>query len=206
MDNNNEMYSANVLSRLEYAARGEVPVKLTLSSRHILPELRMPAGSLFSAENEAFEELGQLLEETLPAGDEDEDAKGSIGTANSNHGGDSFEFCTTGGMKTECGVITISYAEGPDCAAEIIYDTGKPDMVTIHRSGGIMNTLVLEKGKRHISIYKTPIMPFEAASFAKNVESNLTFEDGGEITLDYLIELRGTDLQRTKMVIRAEIM
>lgn len=195
MDNNNEMYSANVLSRLEYAARGEVPVRLTLSSTHVLPRrskvMDTMADSLFSGDNGSFDEFGEEVEEA-----EDEDP----------YGEDSYVFCTTAGMKTECGVITITYSEGSDCTAEIIYDTGKPDMVTIHREGGIMNTLVLEKGKRHISVYKTPIMPFESAAFAKKVESSLTFEDGGEICLDYLVELRGTDLQRTKMVIRVEIM
>ncbi len=116
----------------------------------------------------------------------------------------SSEFCTTAGMKSECGVITVVYNESPDCVAEIIFDTQKPNMVTIHRNGGVMNTLVLEENRRHISVYKTPIMPFEAATFAKKVSSDLSLENGGTIDLDYLVELRGTDLQRTRMTITVE--
>ncbi len=206
---NNEMYSADLMSRLEYASKGEVPVRLTLTSRHILPDMSgvvPPMGqaeiSLFP-ESDAFEQFEEELEDILEdaidefpeADEEEEEEEDGI-----------FTFCTTAGMKCECGVITISYEESPSCNAEIIFDTGKPEMVTIHRSGGIMNTLVLEKGKRHISVYKTPIMPFEAAAYAKKVDTALTYEDGGEIHLDYLIELRGTDLQRTEMTIRAEKM
>lgn len=210
---NNEMYSADLISRLNYASRGEVPVRLTLTSKHILPDMsgfttKIPGGgndvSLFpESENVSDEQLDELEEFEELLFEELENSAEDFAEADEN---DTFTFCTTAGMKCENGVVTISYEESPENMAEIIFDLGLPNMVTIHRTGGIMNTLVLEKGKRHISVYKTPIMPFEAASFAKKVETNLSYEDGGEIKLDYLIELRGTDLQRTEMIIRAERM
>ena len=218
MDNNENIYSADFLRNIKYASRGEVPVRLKLTSRHVIPDMRMfgttmgmPSAdlSLFEEEEEGLDMLGRLLE------DEDEELlENGLDEGFTDAGqpimpteeGDTYTFCTTAGMKTECGVVTITYEENTGCTSEIIFDTGKPGMVTIHRTGGIMNTIVLEKGKRHISVYNTPIMPFETAVLAKKVDVNMTYEDGGDIDLDYLVELRGLDLQRTEMKIHVERM
>ena len=218
MDNNENIYSADFLRNIKYASRGEVPVRLKLTSRHVIPDMRMfgttmgmPSAdlSLFEEEEEGLDMLGRLLE------DEDEELlENGLDEGFTDAGqpimpteeGDTYTFCTTAGMKTECGVVTINYEENTGCTSEIIFDTGKPGMVTIHRTGGIMNTIVLEKGKRHISVYNTPIMPFETAVLAKKVDVNMTYEDGGDIALDYLVELRGMDLQRTEMKIHVERM
>lgn len=218
MDNNENIYSADFLRNIKYASRGEVPVRLKLTSRHVIPDMRMfgttmgmPSTdlSLFEEEEEGLDMLGRLLE------DEDEELlENGLDEGFTDAGqpimpteeGDTYTFCTTAGMKTECGVVTITYEENTGCTSEIIFDTGKPGMVTIHRTGGIMNTIVLEKGKRHISVYNTPIMPFETAVLAKKVDVNMTYEDGGDIDLDYLVELRGMDLQRTEMKIHVERM
>ena len=202
MDNNENIYSADFLRNIKYASRGEVPVRLKLTSRHVIPDMRMfgttmgmPYAdlSLFEEEEEGIDMLDRLLEEESEELLEEE----------------LLEEGTQPKMpteKTECGVVTITYEENTGCTSEIIFDTGKPEMVTIHRTGGIMNTLVLEKGKRHISVYNTPIMPFETAVLAKKVDVNMTYEDGGDIALDYLVELRGMDLQRTEMKIHVERM
>lgn len=218
MDNNENIYSADFLRNIKYASRGEVPVRLKLTSRHVIPDMRMfgttmgmPSAdlSLFEEEEEGIDMLDRLLE------DEDEELlENGLDEGFTDAGqpimpteeGDTYTFCTTAGMKTECGVVTITYEENTGCTSEIIFDTGKPEMVTIHRTGGIMNTIVLEKGKRHISVYNTPIMPFETAVLAKKVDVNMTYEDGGDIALDYLVELRGMDLQRTEMKIHVERM
>ena len=49
-------------------------------------------------------------------------------------------------------------------------------------------------------------MPFETAVLAKKGDGNMTYEDGGDIDLDYLVELRGMDLQRTEMKLPVERM
>ena len=210
MDNNENIYSADFLRNIKYASRGEVPVRLKLTSRHVIPDMRMfgttmgmPSAdlSLFEEEEEGIDMLDRLLEEESEELLE-EGTQPKMPTEES----DTYTFCTTAGMKTECGVVTITYEENTGCTSEIIFDTGKPEMVTIHRTGGIMNTLVLEKGKRHISVYNTPIMPFETAVLAKKVDVNMTYENGGDIALDYLVELRGMDLQRTEMKIHVERM
>lgn len=215
MDNNENIYSADFLRNIKYASRGEVPVRLKLTSRHVIPDMRMfgttmgmPSAdlSLFEEEEEGIDMLDRLLEEESEELLEEELLEEGIQPKMPTEESDTYTFCTTAGMKTECGVVTITYEENTGCTSEIIFDTGKPEMVTIHRTGGIMNTLVLEKGKRHISVYNTPVMPFETAVLAKKVDVNMTYEDGGDIDLDYLVELRGMDLQRTEMKIHVERM
>ena len=215
MDNNENIYSADCLRNIKYASRGEVPVRLKLTSRHVIPDMRMfgttmgmPSAdlSLFEEEEEGIDMLDRLLEEESEELLEEELLEEGTQPKMPTEESDTYTFCTTAGMKTECGVVTITYEENTGCTSEIIFDTGKPEMVTIHRTGGIMNTLVLEKGKRHISVYNTPIMPFETAVLAKKVDVNMTYEDGGDIALDYLVELRGMDLQRTEMKIHVERM
>ncbi len=215
MDNNENIYSADFLRNIKYASRGEVPVRLKLTSRHVIPDMRMfgttmgmPSAdlSLFEEELEEIDMLDRLLEEESEELLEEELLEEGTQPKMPTEESDTYTFCTTAGMKTECGVVTITYEENTGCTSEIIFDTGKPEMVTIHRTGGIMNTLVLEKGKRHISVYNTPIMPFETAVLAKKVDVNMTYEDGGDIALDYLVELRGMDLQRTEMKIHVERM
>ena len=215
MDNNENIYSADFLRNIKYASRGEVPVRLKLTSRHVIPDMRvfgttigMPSAdlSLFEEEEEGIDMLDRLLEEESEELLEEELLEEGTQPKMPTEESDTYTFCTTAGMKTECGVVTITYEENTGCTSEIIFDTGKPEMVTIHRTGGIMNTLVLEKGKRHISVYNTPIMPFETAVLAKKVDVNMTYEDGGDIDLDYLVELRGMDLQRTEMKIHVERM
>ena len=215
MDNNENIYSADFLRNIKYASRGEVPVRLKLTSRHVIPDMRvfgttmgMPSAdlSLFEEEEEGIDMLDRLLEEESEELLEEELLEEGTQPKMPTEESDTYTFCTTAGMKTECGVVTITYEENTGCTSEIIFDTGKPEMVTIHRTGGIMNTLVLEKGKRHISVYNTPVMPFETAVLAKKVDVNMTYEDGGDIALDYLVELRGLDLQRTEMKIHVERM
>ena len=215
MDNNENIYSADFLRNIKYASRGEVPVRLKLTSRHVIPDMRMfgttmgmPSAdlSLFEEEEEGIDMLDRLLEEESEELLEEELLEEGTQPKMPTEESDTYTFCTTAGMKTECGVVTITYEENTGCTSEIIFDTGKPEMVTIHRTGGIINTLVLEKGKRHISVYNTPIMPFETAVLAKKVDVNMTYEDGGDIALDYLVELRGMDLQRTEMKIHVERM
>ena len=164
MDNNENIYSADFLRNIKYASRGEVPVRLKLTSRHVIPDMRMfgttmgmPSAdlSLFEEEEEGIDMLDRLLEEESEELLEEELLEEGTQPKMPTEESDTYTFCTTAGMKTECGVVTITYEENTGCTSEIIFDTGKPEMVTIHRTGGIMNTIVLEKGKRHISVYNT---------------------------------------------------
>ena len=198
--------------KMKYIMRGEIPVRLTLTSQHIVPDIEVMNGIMPSY----FTEGGSMIDgftdmdepDEMEEDEEIELDESSDSSVCEEAEEDTYTFCTTAGMRSECGVITISYEESEGGPAEIIYDTGVDGMVTIHRSGSFMGTLVLERGRRHITVYKLPVGNFttELAVCAKKVETNLTLEDGGEINLDYLVELRGLDMQRTIMKIKVEKM
>ena len=86
--------------------------------------------------------------------------------------------------------VDMGFHNGIDCAT--------PHSLSIERSGTLMNTLICEKGRRHTSVYSSPMipMPLEACTYTRRCDTDLD-EEGGIIFLDYIIEIRGADVQRT---------
>ena len=123
--------------------------------------------------------------------------------------GDALIFETTGTVE-KCvrdgrTVIELHYTEGDSMDGTdtvIRFDPRRPDSAVIDHTGGVVSTLVCEEGVRHITVYKTPVMPFELAVYTKKCRGMFT-PYGGRLELDYLLELRGADLQRTSMTIEA---
>ncbi|MBQ4590461.1 MAG: DUF1934 domain-containing protein [Clostridia bacterium] len=128
-----------------------------------------------------------------------------------NSDDDTYVFRTLGQMRRTTDVngsetIEIEYTEDDsmeNTRTVIAFTPSQNDRVSIIHDGPVMSSLVCERGVRHISAYKTPIAPFEVAVYAKRCDADLTFERGGYIELDYLVELRGMDIQRTCMTIDA---
>jgi len=87
----------------------------------------------------------------------------------------------------------------------ILYNPSKPGSVSIFHEGDVTSIIICEKGVRHFSAYNTPIMPFEIAVYGRKCDGGFTYEDGGELSIDYIIEIRGADVQRTIMRIYADI-
>lgn len=105
--------------------------------------------------------------------------------------------------------LAISYTEGDGMdhtETVILYEKRKKNCVSIYRTGDVISTLVCQEGRRHFSVYQTPVMPFEVAVYTKKCEGGFTWERGGSLELDYAIELRGTDLQRTIMTVDVQIL
>lgn len=107
------------------------------------------------------------------------------------------------------GTLTVT----PDGRTEIAYDetelTGmsgsrtivsygvqNSGTVTMIRSGSVSTTLVFEKGKRHHCVYTTPYMQFEVCVRTIDVKNELAV--GGELYIDYVVEIRGARAERTK--------
>lgn len=124
--------------------------------------------------------------------------------------GGRFEIKTTGIFEETDEKILITYDESALSGMEgtvtsIQFDKYDPSVVIILRSGSVKSVFILEEGKRHITVYDTPLAPFEACIFTKKVENNISISDcKGEIYLDYLVEIRGADAQRTKLKIIIE--
>ena len=117
-------------------------------------------------------------------------------------------FCTEAELRVgEDGVIELEYTEDEsmDGTLTVIrFDPSEPSAVTIFHNGSVMSSLICERRRRHISVYSTPIMPLEVAVYTRSLEGGFSAE-GGEMELDYIVELRGMDIQRTMMKIRADV-
>ena len=103
--------------------------------------------------------------------------------------------------RSEDGRITLSYDETELTGMEgsttsVCFSEQEPQTVTMLRYGSVTTTLVFEQERRHICVYETPIMPFEICIYARRVQNDLTM-DGGDMILDYLIEIHGAKAERT---------
>lgn len=112
-----------------------------------------------------------------------------------------FEINTLGTMKTDEGRIEISYEEteatGMDgSVSTVTFMRDNPKMVTMIREGAVSTALVFEAGKRHQCVYNTPFMPFVVCVRTLTVNNRLL--DCGYIELDYIVEIRGAQAERTK--------
>lgn len=104
-------------------------------------------------------------------------------------------------------VVEVSYVEGEsmdNTSTVIRFDPLREREVSIYHTGGVISALVCEEGVRHITVYQTPYAPFEIALYTKRCRGGFTYSMGGVMELDYIVELRGADLQRTILRIEVE--
>ena len=201
------------------------PVKITINSRHILPQL--PANnpySMFSADEGLSEpkantgaKLQSLMEELDgELGDNEELEQDMVeqiedmfralfeSTEPDEENSNRYVLTTEAIMESDDHEYRLKYNENPDNgfgdALTVLHISKSAPSLVIERSGTLMSTLCCEKGKRHMSNYTSPMipMPFTVCVYTRKCESTLT-ESGGVILLDYLVELRGADIQRTTM-------
>ena len=101
---------------------------------------------------------------------------------------------------------TLTYEEETEgmggVYTEVKFDTGKPKEISISRTGAVEAFMYFEKGKRHVCVYNTGIMPFEICIYAKDVDNRLLTDGVLEIT--YLIEIKGACAQKTIMKMEIE--
>ena len=119
---------------------------------------------------------------------------------------DTSELITEGTViqKSNGGVI-LQYDEselsGMDgCVTKIMFSKQKPSFVVMMREGMVNTSLSFEAGKRHISTYNTPYMPFRLCVNTVRVEN--TFDTDGEIVIEYLLEIRGLSTERNILKIK----
>ena len=101
--------------------------------------------------------------------------------------------------------MSLSYRETELTGLEgsttsISYQKSDPLVISMLRTGTVRTALLFEEGKHHLSVYETPIMPFEVCVFTRKIRNGLERE--GTLTLDYDIELRGADAEHTHFVLR----
>ena len=82
---------------------------------------------------------------------------------------------------------------------QVRFERNMPELVTMMRHGTVNTILVFEKGKRHICTYQTEYMPFEICVYTKEITNTLL--ENGRIDLDYIVEIRGAQAERTQFTI-----
>ena len=114
-------------------------------------------------------------------------------------GADVIETSLYGEMDSVGDAYTITYQEESEgmggAFTEIKFDTNKPSELSISRTGAIETFMLFEKGKRHICVYNTGIMPFEICIYAKELDNRLLTE--GYLEIRYIIEIKGACAQET---------
>lgn len=111
-----------------------------------------------------------------------------------------------GELESVGNIYSLTYEEETEgmggVFTEVKFDSKKPKEISISRTGAVEAFMFFEKGKRHICVYNTGIMPFEICIYAKEVDNRLLTEGYLEIT--YLIEIKGACAQKTVMKMEIE--
>lgn len=160
----------------------------------IKKNIRIKLTSLREASNDSFfnEILGgepmDELEEEIP----EEEPEGPI------------EMFSEGELYITDERVIIAYDESELTGMEgshtqVRFERNMPELVTMMRHGTVNTILVFEKGKRHICTYQTEYMPFEICVYTKEVTNTLL--ENGRIDLDYIVEIRGAQAERTRFTI-----
>lgn len=100
--------------------------------------------------------------------------------------------------------VIIAYEESEltgmeGSSTQVRFERSHPELVTMMRHGNVNTILVFEKNKRHICTYQTPYMPFEICVYTKEIKNTLL--DDGRIELDYIVEIRGAQAERTQFLL-----
>ena len=114
---------------------------------------------------------------------------------------ETIEIHSVGIFSEQDGRVELSYDETEVTGMEgsrtaVSFAAAQAGIVSMIREGAVSTVLVFEEGKRHHCIYNTPIMPFEVCVHTLKVENRLA--DEGWLDLDYIVEIRGAQAERTK--------
>ena len=158
--------------------------------------IRIKLTSVREASNESF--FNQLLdgEELDPFDDEPIDEE--------EEGDGPIELFSEGELYVTDERVIIAYDESEltgmeGSSTQVRFERSNPGLVSMLRNGTVNTILVFEKGKRHICTYQTMYMPFEICVFTKEVRNTLL--ENGKIELDYIVEIRGAQAERTQFTI-----
>ncbi len=87
---------------------------------------------------------------------------------------------------------------------KIMFSAQKPSFVVMMREGIVNTSLSFETGKRHVSSYNTPYMPFRLCVNTMRVDN--TFDVDGEIVIEYLLEIRGLSTERNILKVKVNFL
>lgn len=112
---------------------------------------------------------------------------------------ESFDTAAPGELSREGEVLRLTYRpEGG--RAEL---TARPGCVVLRRRGEVSSEMVFRPGRRCLGDYATPYGAMAMAVTAHRIDDRLT-DDGGELILEYHLELGGSDLGRHTVRIQVQ--
>lgn len=98
--------------------------------------------------------------------------------------------------------VSISYEESEISGMEgsrvtLSFPKSGPQTVTMLRTGSVKTSLLFEEGCQHECVYQTQLMSFDVCLRTDKVQNAI--ETMGTLDLDYIVELKGAQAERTKM-------
>ncbi len=113
---------------------------------------------------------------------------------------------TEADVTVEDGRFTVSYDESEATGLEgsrtsVTFLEDEPGLISIIRTGAFRTAIVVEEAKRHICTYETPFMPFEISTYGRRVENSMSRE-GGTLTVDYVVEIKGGLAQHSVLTLK----
>ena len=120
-----------------------------------------------------------------------------------------YAMVSRGMLSQEGELLQLTYQEELDAEegasaptqVRLTFSVEKSGPVTVSRSGDMRTIFTVEQGARQYSTYHTPYGQVDMCVIGKKIQNRIG-PNGGELLLDYAVELRGMIAQRTKMTIR----
>ena len=118
---------------------------------------------------------------------------------------DTVELVTEGRLQREGDSYTLSYQESEITGLEGTLTTIRvePEQVTLLRVGEFNSQMVFQEGRRHMSMYNTPYGAMTIGVNTRHLLAELD-DQGGDIEIDYAIEIDHTVAGRNTFQIRVK--
>ena len=119
---------------------------------------------------------------------------------------DQMEFITEGQLYDKAGSLYVMYEETeisgmPGFKTRLKISDGVVKMKRFGPNGGTGTEMVFENGKRYENFYHTPYGPFDMEILTNSLESTLTAEGTGKVSIDYNMSLKGLVDSHNKLTI-----
>ena len=149
--------------------------------------------------SEQFSIAGDRADDFISAALEDPKENSAFGEYTSQG---VIEVNTEGTVERTDGNLVFSYDETELTGMEgsrtsVSFREDDPGVVTMMRTGSVRTVLAFEEGRRNICAYETDFFPIELTVHTYVLRNSLT-ADGGELYIDYVLEMQGGAFERSR--------
>lgn len=114
------------------------------------------------------------------------------------------ELITEGRLQERNGVLYLTYEESEftglvGCKTRLRVEGDTVKMSRIGKDSGVSAAMNFEKGKKHVSLYNTPMGAVGMELVTNDLINNLSPEGKGNVVIDYSISLEGLTNGRSKL-------